>query len=152
MINICTSKDKLSKDSIIIDNESFFRNWTVGGCFCQLQKDVMSKIDNAVMIDDNLRKIQTPYGITGVNDLSTGCKTVLNYLYLHDHGDKFKDVYVINAIECGKNALDVLFDVMESQNELRIVILLEHSDGVASCKKRDYCINNERHVTSLFEM
>lgn len=57
MICIYSSRDKLSDDSILIDNEAFFRNWTIGAAFGQLQKDIITKIDNAFVIDEKIKKI-----------------------------------------------------------------------------------------------
>ena len=54
---IYSSWDKLSDDSILINNEAFFRNWTIGVAFGQLQKDIMAKIDHAFIIDEKIKKI-----------------------------------------------------------------------------------------------
>ena len=43
---------------------------------------------------------RTPFGIARVEDLSTGCKTILNILH---HPDK-----VVNTIESGKNVIQYL--------------------------------------------
>lgn len=66
----------------------------------------MLDIDNAKLIDKRTGKIETPYGITDIKDLSTGCKTVLNYIFMVENPEMYSIVKAINATECGWNALE----------------------------------------------
>ena len=59
-------------------------------------------------------KIETPYGIASVDDLSTGCKTLLNIAYLTEQlGNR---IAIVNVNECGNNALRKAFDMVSGTN------------------------------------
>lgn len=60
---------------------------------------VMQKIDHAVLKAGN--RIETPYGLGYITNLSTGCKTVINIL-------KYPDI-IFSVDECGANAIELLF-------------------------------------------
>ena len=81
MIRLFTSTNYFKPEEIIIDNESFFDNIDIDA-LSQKSIDVMEQIDKAKLLDLNTGKIETPFGIAGVTDLSTGCKTVINTIYL----------------------------------------------------------------------
>ena len=42
---------------------------------------------------------ETPYGVCSKDYLSTGCKTVLNLIYIYRHRDEYGFVDAINATE-----------------------------------------------------
>ena len=92
--------------------------------------------------------IETPYGSCNRDQLSTGCKTVLNTIYLYRHQDKFKNKKAIYATECGANALEVLFRFLE-EYKLDIGVVLEHHEDLMTCGEREYLIDNKRKVNSL---
>ena len=77
MINIITHTDS---KNIINDFDSFFDLFVLSQNFKELDKEVLFKIDNAILIDKN--DIKTPFGTTNILNLSTGCKTVLSYLHM----------------------------------------------------------------------
>lgn len=78
------------------------------------------------------------FGITDIKYLSTGCKTVLCYLYLKKND--VEDI-VIDVTECGYNALDVLFDVVDRLEDNDSVFILRHKQGLTKCKNRNYSVN-----------
>ena len=62
----------------------------------------MQKIDGATYLGDNY--FTTFLGRTSIENLSTGCKTLI----LLNHSDELGNV-VIDVSECGENALDYVF-------------------------------------------
>ena len=98
------------------------------------------------ILDKEQGTIRTPRGITSIDKLSTGCKTILNYLSIIK-----KAVYefkVINITQCGWNALEEIFEIEEVKNS-GIRFLLLHNDNLLYCKERDYVINNDMHIKNL---
>ena len=79
------------------------------------------------MLDRNTGAISTPFGVTDIYHLSTGCKVVLFYLYMQTLGrDKF-DSYILEITECGGNALRCLFRCVEILGDVTSTFLLRHS-------------------------
>lgn len=148
MIKIYKSLNFFPKKEVLYDNEGFFNNNISGRRLSGLSKKVMKKIDKAELIDVNLSTMQTPYGVCNIKYLSTGCKTVLNLIYIMEHRDKYNMIKAINATECGANALDVLFDVVEECN-CNIGIVIEHTNELYNCRDRKYLIDDEREIDSL---
>lgn len=144
-IKIYTDKKYLENRMILVDNESFFKINVVAGEFCEEDLRVMREIDSAELLDKTTGLIKTSYGLTDMNHLSTGCKTILNYFYLQRHRTPYN---VIDLSECGYNALRVLFDLVETQGQI-MDFLLMHQDSLDQCGERDYLINNEKSVTNL---
>ena len=68
----------------------------------------MDLIDKASLIDKKLGTVKTDFGITGIKNLSTGCKTVLVFRYLQ----KRQMSCNLNINECGWNAVKVLFAIV----------------------------------------
>lgn len=64
--------------------------------------EFMKHIDNAEYIGNGL--IKTIFGVTEIQNLSSGCKTLI----LLNHQDELGNC-VINISECGQNALDFVF-------------------------------------------
>lgn len=146
MIKIYTSQ--LKKINTINDNDNyFFQNISPQG-IDELAKKVMKFIDGAELIDSSTGKIQTSRGIGSIENLSTGCKTVLNYIYAREYD---KEIEAINISYCGYNALDVLFDIAEKDDN-EIVFILLHKDGIYKCKDREYLIDGKRQINTLLDM
>ncbi|MCR5402803.1 MAG: hypothetical protein K6E91_03170 [Butyrivibrio sp.] len=136
MINISTNAE--NKELSIGDVESFFNYKVTASHFSEQDIKVLSDIDDAVLLDKNTGAIQTPFGITDITHLSTGCKTVLCYLYLRR---KETSSIILDVTECGYNALDVLFECVEKQGDSDSVFVLRHKQGLIKCKDREYTIN-----------
>lgn len=144
-IKIYTDKKYLRDGIVLIDNESFFKINVVADEFDENDLKVMQDIDSAELLDKTTGLIKTCYGLTDINHLSTGCKTILNYFYLQRHHTPYT---ALDLSECGYNALHVLFDLVEQQGQL-LDFLLMHQDSLDQCGERDYVINDEKRITNL---
>ena len=143
MIKIFTYELKDKKT--IKDNDSYFFQNVSPKVLGDEAKSAMKKVDDAELIDANTGKIETPRGIGSIEDLSTGCKTIINYLYALENDESIE---AINVSYCGYNALDELFDIAEKKQG-NIVFVLLHKDQIYKCKERKYLIDNKREVDNL---
>jgi hypothetical protein len=104
MINVYTSESLIKKDKEYVKfNESFFLVNTIAEPITDEDVMVMAKIDGAVFVEAEGKRtevLKTPYGYTGKEKLSTGCKTALNILH---HKEK-----VFDCCECGPNVQKLL--------------------------------------------
>lgn len=146
MVKIYTSQAKQLKT--INNNDNYFFENIAPKDLDDVSRSVMKKIDQAELIDSQIGKIQTPRGIGSIEDLSTGCKTVLNYLYAKNHDSSIE---AINISYCGYNALDVLFDIVEEDKSNYIFVLL-HRDEIYKCKEHDFEIDGKRNISSLLDL
>jgi hypothetical protein len=99
MLNIITSKEKV-KDvgKYVAYNDAFFVKYTQGEKITAQDEKAIMSIDKAKLITsgEGVRdRFETPYGIIGEGQLSTGCKTLLNIMH---HKEK-----VFDCIESGGN-------------------------------------------------
>lgn len=97
MIYIYT--DKKSCSGWIMENDWYFNLYTSNREFTDEDRAAAWQIDRAKVSGD--KRIETKYGMGTVRNLSSGCKTLLN---VRKNPGK-----VVNADECGKNVLDILF-------------------------------------------
>lgn len=97
MIYIYTDKKNCS--GWIMQNDWYFNLYTSSREFTDEDRAVVWQIDHAKLSGD--KRIETKYGTGTVRNLSSGCKTLLN---VRKNPGK-----VVNADECGKNVLDILF-------------------------------------------
>ena len=146
MINIHTDFDKYDKQEVILDNDAYFDENVVASNFGELELNIMKTIDNAEVLDFNTGAIKTPRGIGALEDLSTGCKTVLNYVYLKRNN--VETIKAIDASQCGANALEELFLTIE-KIQYPIDIVLRHKDELFKCSERHYRINGNKEITNL---
>lgn len=147
MINFYKSRGKLPQDANIIEVcEAYFDFYIESESFGDLELYAMSEIDSAELVEPTNGLIETPFGVTTIKSLSSGCKTVLTYLYLYKNNEDARPL-VINAIECGYNALDVLFECMEKLGDNETIILVEYENGLFNCKDREYLVNGEDLIT-----
>lgn len=148
MIKLYTSLDYFNKNNVLYDNESFFKEMISSKELTDDELDVLWKIDKAKVVNAKLNKIETPYGICSLSDISTGCKTAINVMFIMKHREQFNRLEAINATECGVNALESIFQVIDKYN-YDINIVVEHDDDIWECGKRDYLINGNRHINDL---
>ena len=151
MVRIWTLKDKLSLNEVLVNNESFFNINISSKEFNYTDIEIIKNIDNAELIDKNTGEIRTPYGLTSIRNLSTGCKTVLNFIYINSTRNKYEQIKAIDVTECGWNALEELFSLYEKINSDTILIL-RHQNGLFNCKERKYLINDEFEITDLTDL
>ena len=97
MIYIYTNKQ--DSENWILQNDWYFNLYTSNENFSKENEKIIWLIDHAKLISN--KRIETKYGLGTVRNLSSGCKTLLNVM---KNPDK-----VVNADECGKNVLDILF-------------------------------------------
>ena len=91
--------DKQDSENWILKNDWYFNLYTSNENFSIEDEEIIRVIDCAKLISN--KRIETKYGMGTVRNLSSGCKTMLNVM---KNPDK-----VVNADECGKNVLDMLF-------------------------------------------
>lgn len=150
MVKIYTSKKYFRPEEILIDNESFFDNTVTAKSFDELSLDVIMNIDKAKLIDRNIGTIETPFGITSIDNVSTGCKAVLNYIYISNNKISYRDIKAIDATECGWNAIEELFKAIE-RKKYELGVIIEHDNKLFHCSDRDYLVDNKRQIHSLLD-
>ena len=136
MINIITEKPDRKYKYSFDDCESFFRLKVHSKQFTDTDIRVMQLVDNARLLDRNTGAMTTDFGVGSIDNLSTGCKTVLTYLFIQRNRDYFENDILIDVTECGSNALDVLFDVMEEYDNSEVTLLLLHNNNLFMCKEQ----------------
>lgn len=135
MINIITKND--NKD-VIMDLASYFNIYVTARDFGVRELQALKEIDGADLLDKKTGLVKTKFGLTSIDFLSTGCKSVLVYLYLYKLND-FSSV--LNLTMCGYNAIDMVFHFAEELNDNKTVFLLQHQNRLSLVKDRTYCIN-----------
>ncbi len=152
MIKIYNKADGFFEPAnVLIDVERFFDISVPPSEIDVIGLQVIERIDGAHFVDQALGTIETPYGITSYRNLSTGCKSVLDYIYLTKHPSKYRDVKAVDFTECGWNAIDCLFDVISDGISDKIGIIIRHDDGLYNCKPHKMLFNNEIAIESMKE-
>ena len=137
MINITR---KLPDSNFIGDVESMFNLHVDPTDFNDNDLKAMREIDNAELLDRNTGLIKTPYGLCSVKNLSTGCKTVLVYNHCYRNGIR----KIINANESGANALAILFDIIDSNNDNDTKLYLIHRNKMYMIPEHDFNVDGKR--------
>lgn len=147
MINIVT-KNSDNYKYFFNDCESFFKAIVHSKDFNNSDINTIASIDNAVLLDKVTGTVKTPFGVCSIEELSTGCKIVLVYLYILRNRLKYNGSILLDVTECGSNALDVLFE-LDNSIDSNITFLLRHHNNLFKCKSRDYLIDG-KHKKRLF--
>lgn len=112
MIELYTSKKAVQKNNNYIesidlefDKQIYTLNIT------NKDKEYMKNIDEAYYNGNGY--IITPFGRTEIQNLSTGCKTLILLNHLKELGNP-----IVNINECGRNVLDIVFDM----NNIRVML------------------------------
>jgi hypothetical protein len=98
MLNIYLDSDS---KGIINYNDAFFNRFTATKMNYNKAKSIIEEIDDVKVLDDYFVVSKFTESAVGFDNLSTGCKTVLNVIFNQDD--------VFNACVCGENALNVIF-------------------------------------------
>lgn len=114
----------------IISNDEAFLTTKYENGFLERHRDTIYAIDRAAVVNYSRLKIETPYGIASIDDLSTGCKTILNILRLMETGGKKEAL--VNVDEAGNNVLKRILDLVAGT---RISLYITHDTD---------CIDNSR--------
>lgn len=122
MIKIVTH---IPKDSTkyIRRNDIFFSRDMLRHPFDSTDEALMKKIDSATLIDKEHGIVKTPYGVTLVNNLSTGLKTALNIRYMMKNMQKYNG-YSVSITECGANAINEILQM----GDVPFDLVLNHID------------------------
>ena len=99
MIYIYTERQE--SENWILQNDWYFNLYTGNEEFTEEEKAIIEKIDHAKITQN--KYIETKYGLGTIRNLSSGCKTILNVIKSPQK--------VVNADECGRNVLDILFSM-----------------------------------------
>lgn len=109
IVNVVDKINKYDKNTIY-DNEAFFINVIQDDAFLMNHTGVLYQVDKARIIDLKLYSIVTPFGATDIRHLSTGCKTLLNVLYLLEKHPNER--YCVNINECGENVIPLILEAV----------------------------------------
>ena len=123
--------DKQDSENWILQNDWYFNLYTSNEDFTEEDKEVIWQIDRARLTEN--KHIETKYGLGTVRNLSSGCKTMLNVMK--------NPKKVVNADECGKNVLDMLF-AMDG-----ICLYMSRPERIHIADNVEICFNNMDVVT-----
>ena len=110
--------------------------------FIEKHQDVIYHIDKARVLDFKLLTIETPFGTTDINKLSTGCKTLLNILSMISKTAKKREL--VNVDECGDNVLAIILEQVENTN---IGLFISHDTPLISeefIEQHRVCLNDNQ--------
>lgn len=144
MIKLYTDGDKAPTQQVItfIDekfNSSVRAKMLDNECVALLQK-----LDNAVIVDVERSRIQTPFGIGQLSDISTGTKVAI-IVYLVGVG--VLKPATVDVTECGINAMSVAFDLADRYS----VPLILHTP-IDELGDREVLINDKYLVHTQFAL
>lgn len=92
----------IDNDNIISMNDAYFDRYTFANLQYYVAQDVIRRIDGVELTQDFKIVSKFTQGLLSLDHLSTGCKTVLNIIFNQDK--------IFTLAECGKNALEVLYE------------------------------------------
>ena len=118
---------------MIVCNDAFFNRNVANYNFGEEDLEAIRVIDHARLLGNFKR--ESEYGIGTIDDLSTGCKTILNVLHNKDR--------VVNISECGENAFDFIFGVPDARLYAGFPMRVKICPGVTVIINDKYTINSE---------
>jgi hypothetical protein len=131
---------------LLTDIEEFFMMNISINDVDELGETYIKRIDGAIIADRASRAILTPYGITELDNLSTGAKTVLVIMHIA----KNKLDYAVDVNECGENALNCIFDFLE-RNDNCVPILLSHI-MIRKCDDHEFFADDTNYCKNKLEL
>ena len=142
MVHIYTDKN-LTEKPVIDKNKSYFALKVGIAGIKENGIECIRKVDNAELIEGT-DMVLTPFGKTQVENMSTGCLTLLNLLYVKDNSLDFG----VDVTGCGANALDLAFEIADGTG---IPLVLRYL-GVSKCKNREFMVNGKNEVDDVFDL
>ena len=123
MLKLYTDRATFKNAEILYDNDAVFDVHTGRRSLDDIDRELIMKYDGAKIMGENERlgvPVQTRYGITHINSLSTGLKTLLNLR----HMQALPQYKAIDVTEAGEN---VLLDIFEQATKLNVSVILGHT-------------------------
>ena len=119
MVKLYSEDFELPKDLKAIDQVSlYFKGNIHKGNIDEKDLLIMKTIDNVSNFDPLSGAITTPFGITLIDNLSSGCKTCLVINHCLKRG--IEDI-AISLERCGSNALDLALELLDGTKLIGIV-------------------------------
>lgn len=146
MINIYTDVSSDNRKKFLSNQTKYLNFMTLKDGLDSVDKEIIYNIDKAVCISDD--KIDGIFGITDIENISNGAKTVINLRHMLKHSNEC----FIDITSCGDNALDVLADVLNKYGEEKRINLLMRVLGNSSTKKVTLNVNNQKVVNAFREV
>lgn len=150
MIKLYRRMSFFRKNEVLDDPEMFFINRISASDLSPDSLKMLKIIDNATLLDVKSGRVETPFEVCSIDDLSTGCKVAACVVYLNEHRKDFEAIKAVYATIAGVNALDCIFDYLEKTN-FDMPIIVEQED-IFDCKDRIYRVDGEITVDSLLTM
>lgn len=146
MIKILT---KIPDDSsfVLKDNEGFFQGEVRFSKLDNKDLEIIKNIDHAELIDKEIGGFKTPFGITDILHLSTGCKTALNVSQLLK--DNKYNLQYVDLTECGVNAIKEIFLL---DNADKFIYIIRHCDRLSELPMMEYSVNGVVTTNVVLEM
>lgn len=124
MVKLYTGRELVPKEYAVLEyNDAVFNSTVNATMFDEQCLIYIRDIDSAEVVNVRLNKIETPYGVAGITDFSTGLKTLLN-LHLKSSEPAWKNLCV-DITECGGAALFGF--IFKAADEKQVPLLLRHS-------------------------
>ena len=144
MLKLYTDRTSFKNSEVLYDNDAVFEVHTSRLQLCEVDKELMMKYDGAKIIGENERlgtPVETRYGVTHINNLSTSLKTLLNLR----HMQAMPQYTVVDITLAGGN---VLMDIFENAIRLDIPVILGHTD-IPEFAPVQILVDNEEVVTNV---
>lgn len=93
----------------------------------ETDRQILKTIDNAEIVDAETDLIKTPFGLCSKEYLSNGCKTALVANWMKKNGITN---YAVDAISCGCNALDIIYQVLDNTG----ICVIQYGLPTHTCK------------------
>ena len=145
MINIITKQELLANKNVINPEAYFDANISIG-ILDERDKHFLQLIDSAKVISPIA--IETKYGVTELENISTGCKTILIFNHLMKQGV----IADLSINECGNNVIKEIFSLSEEENNSSIRFYVRNASSLMGqeLKKFKYCANGNNIGNNIF--
>lgn len=148
MIYIYKSSENIDITKLLYNVSSYFNGYITSKEFDDKELNAMKIIDNAKLVDKNIGTIVTPRGVTDIDHLSSGCKTVITYIKMLK--GEISDKTFIDISSCGINAIEYIFSLADKYDkDGKIKFVLRHKDRICECKDREYNIDGAEKISDL---